>query len=394
MGKTKEPIRLMEPMLPAEGNRALEDLAFDLSAKASSLASQIKPIVREAIGDLVRSMNCYYSNLIEGHHTHPRDIDKALANEFSANKEQRNLQLEARAHIEVQQMIDKQSEGINPFAVDYISWLHREFCLRLPDELLWVENPDTNKKLPVVPGEYRKTHVQVGVHIALSAEVLPEFLARFAEGYNPTSLSKLRQVIAIPAAHHRLLWVHPFLDGNGRVARLLSHAWLRSLGIGNSLWSVSRGLARRVRDYKALLMAADEPRRGDYDGRGNLTLKGLEDFCTFFLEACIDQVDYMQSVLEPTALMARMERYAEEEIQNTKLPRGSFALLRHALLSGEFERGKAPTVSGYKERQARTVLSKLIDAGLLVSSGPKAPVRLGFPSHVVDRWFPKLYPEG
>jgi len=102
-----EPISLMEPVLPASGNKELEDLAMELAKKGSALAATLHPLVRKSIGNLVRSMNCYYSNLIEGHDTHPRDIDKALAGDFSKNLTQRNLQLEAKAHIEVQKLIDE-----------------------------------------------------------------------------------------------------------------------------------------------------------------------------------------------------------------------------------------------------------------------------------------------
>ncbi|WP_218081780.1 Fic family protein [Anthocerotibacter panamensis] len=87
-----EPVALMEPMLLEEGNRRLEDLAVDLISKASSLASQVNPGVRDAIGDLVRSMNCYYSNLIEGHDTTPQEIDRTLAEDFSLDPKQRSLQ--------------------------------------------------------------------------------------------------------------------------------------------------------------------------------------------------------------------------------------------------------------------------------------------------------------
>jgi hypothetical protein len=87
-----------------------------------------------------------------------------------------------------------------------------------------------------------------------------------------------------------------------------------------------------------------------------------------------------------------MEIYVEEEIRAGRLPKGSFPLLREALLAGEFERGQAQSLTAYKERMARMVLSALLDRGLLVSTGPRAPVRLGFPISVVDRWFPSLYP--
>src|SRR6266487_1841007 len=97
---------VIEPVLPQEGHRELEDQAFELVRAASSLAGLLNPTVRAAVGDLVRSMNCYYSNLIEGHNTLPRDIERALAKEYSAEPQKRNLQLEAVAHIQEQQKID------------------------------------------------------------------------------------------------------------------------------------------------------------------------------------------------------------------------------------------------------------------------------------------------
>jgi len=382
---------LMEPILPEEGNKRLEDLATELVGKASSLASSLRPEVRASVGDLVRSMNCYYSNLIEGHNTHPRDIDRAMKADYSTDTKKRELQLEARAHIEVQRMVDASDIGAL-VSSDTICWIHREFCSRLPDELLWVKNPDSGKKIKVIPGRLRDGEVQVGRHLAPLADSLPLFLNRFAEAYAPEKLSKLRQIIAVAASHHRLLWIHPFYDGNGRVTRLFSHAYLRHIGIGNSLWSISRGLARRVEEYKSLLMQADELRRGDLDGRGSLTATGLLNFCIFFLEICIDQVDYMASILEPSELLRRMQLYCEDEIRAERLPKGSFDLLREALLAGSFERGKADMITGYKERQARMVLADLVSKGLLVSDSPKSPVHLGFPIDVVERWFPKLYP--
>jgi len=383
----------MEPMLPPDGQREIEDAAFDLIARASSLAGQIHPIVTESVAALVRSMNCYYSNLIEGHNTHPRDIDRALQRDYSREPERRALQLEAVAHIEVQRAIDAgEDDPAFPASTEYAVWLHREFCRRLPAELLEVSDPESGRSARVEPGALRDGEVVVGRHLPPPAAALPAFLERFALAYAPERLSKVRQTVAVAAAHHRFLWIHPFYDGNGRVARLMSHAMLKRLGVGSGLWSVSRGLARNAGLYKSLLMAADGPRRNDLDGRGNLSQAALIDFCRFFLATCVDQVDYMRSVLDPSELLRRMEIYVEDEVRAARLPKGSFALLREALLAGEFERGQAPALTGYKERMARTVLARLLELGMLHSAGPKSPVRLGFPLVVVDRWFPALYP--
>ena len=383
----------MEPMLPRDSQAGLTDLAVKLVARASHLAGQIHWTVRESIGDLVRSMNCYYSNLIEGHNTHPRDIDAALADDYSPDPQKRILQREARAHIEVQRLIDCGGDPEeSPTSTTYVQWIHEEFSRRLPDELLWVENPDTGARVGVVPGEFRDGEVQVGSHVPPLAADLPLFLNRFQAAYDNRRLSAPQAIIAVAAAHHRFLWIHPFYDGNGRVARLMAHAMLLRCGVGGSIWSVARGFARNSVQYKAKLANADAPRQGDYDGRGALSATQLEEFCSFFLRVCIDQVEFMESLLQPGELLRRMKLYADDEQAAGRLPSRSMALLREALLMGEVARGRAPEITGYQERRAREILSTLLMKGLLVSKGPRAPVRLGFPLDVVERWFPRLYP--
>lgn len=380
----------MEPLFPEESKR-LSDLATDLVARSNALAGRLHPVMQEGLGNLMRSMNCYYSNLIEGHHTHPVDIDRALAGDYSAEPEKRNLQFEARAHIDVQQKIDAGSAPQPSTSIAFIRWVHQEFCRQLPEQLLFVRDPRTGREEKVVPGELRHSMVKVGRHIPPAPEDLAALLVRFASAYGNDTLPKIQRIIGVAASHHRLLWIHPFADGNGRVTRLASHAQLRELGIGSGLWSVSRGLARAVDTYKAALQAADEPRRGDLDGRGNLTQSGLADFCAFFLTSCVEQMVFMESLFEPVDLQRRIEIWCEEETHAGRLPKGSWPLLREAVLVGEFSRGRAPDLTGYRERQARTVLNILIEKGFLLSPTSRSTVRLGFPPAVVDRWFPRLY---
>ena len=388
-----ETVGLMEPLLPPEGTDELSDLAVDLISKAHGFAGMLNPVVSESVGNLVRNMNCYYSNLIEGHPTTPREIDQALSEDYSSEPEKRALQKEAVAHIAVQKMIDEgNAPNLYPLSSEYGCWIHKEFCDRLPEEFLWVKNPDTGKKIRIIPGESRDGTVTVGRHIPPLPENLDIFLNRFDEGYDENKLSKIQRIIAIAASHHRYAWIHPFYDGNGRVVRLMSYAALKKADIGSELWSVARGLARQKDKYKALLQAADEPRRGDLDGRGTLSQAALVDFCTFFLNICIDQVEYMSSLLDFKTLSERMRIHVEEMIAMKELPKGSYTLLREALLVGEFERGKVEEITGLKDRAAREVLYALVKKGLLVSDTPRGAVRLGFPLDVVERWFPLLYP--
>lgn len=386
-------VTMMEPMVPEEASRLLDDDILPLIAEANQLAGHIHPILRDSIGDLVRSMNCYYSNLIEGHDTHPRDIDRALANDFSTEPKKRDLQKEALAHIHVQRLIDTgRDPDVWPASAAYASWLHEEFCSRLPPEMLFVTDDTTGERLEIEPGAWRKRDVQVGRHVPPCHDDLPRFMARFDKAYRSPPLSKSRQIQTVGAVHHRLLWIHPFLDGNGRAARLMSHALFKRLGIGTSLWSVARGLARDEERYKALLAQADGPREGDRDGRGNLTQRGLIEFCKFFLDRSVDQIRFMSGLLEPATLLTRMEIHIEEEIRAKRLLRGSFAVLREAVMNGEVERAKIPSLTGYEERGARNVTSGLVERRMLTASTHRAPLRLAFPADVAERWFPNLYP--
>ncbi|HTF72350.1 MAG TPA: Fic family protein [Edaphobacter sp.] len=385
----------MEPLLIGAGSRhreMLTDLAFDLAQKSAGFRRSLPTSFLTSIATLVRSMNCYYSNLIEGHNTHPVDIERALRNDYSQDARKRDLQLEATAHIAVQKWIDEGGlKAIRPFSTEGICEIHRRFCELLPEDLLWVEDPTTKQRQRVVPGEQRKGEVRVGDHIAISPGAVSRFLNRFAEVYG--NLGKADSVLVVAAAHHRLLWIHPFLDGNGRVTRLMSHAMLLDALDTGAVWSVARGLARNEATYKQLLANCDRPRRNDLDGRGNLSEEALAEFTRFFLTVSIDQVIFMETLVQPDHLRARILLWAEEEIRLGTLPPKSGSILEAVLYRGELPRQDVDTVVGTGERQARRIASSLLERGVLESDSPRAPLRLTFPAALAHRWMPGLFPE-
>ncbi len=375
----------MTPLLAPEGRPALEEKAFDLIREAGAFAAQTHPETAREVGELVRRMNCYYSNLIEGHNTHPRDIDRALRDEFALEPKQRNLQREAAAHIHVQGLLDAGADPPgSPVAWEYLAWLHREFYEHLPEEFWWVENPETKERKKIVPGAARDGEVQVGQHLPPRAVELADYLGVFERTYDLGRMSKLRAVIALGAAHHRLAWIHPFYDGNGRVARLMSQAMLLRLGLGSSLWSVARGMARSVGEYKRLLAGAD--------GRGVLSEGALVEFCEYFLATALDQVRFMTGLLDIRGMLQRMEAWCDAEAKAKRIEAGSFPVLREIWLMGGVERGRVPVVANVKERQARQIVARLMAAGVLQSETTRSPLRLKIPLSVVETWFPGMYP--
>jgi len=386
----------------------LPDLVADLSARAEGLGRALHPKTAAHLADLVRLMNTYYSNLIEGHNTRPRDIERALAG--ARDDDQRDLQQEAVAHYRVQQRIDHDAAAgtlADPAGPDFIRGLHRDFYAGASQATLTMSG--NGRSFVMAPGEWRRSSAQdadIGRHLPPSSDRVPAFMDYFHQrfAFDPlpgqamlgVGKGKGRRILAMATAHHRFNWIHPFPDGNGRVSRLMSHAMAQAAGIGaHGLWSVSRGLARGLQpgiegrqEYRQHMAWADQPRQGDRDGPGNLSLKGLEVFATWFLKVCLDQVDYMSGLFELDTLSARLARYVALD---EALPAESNRLLQEALVRGEFERGEAERIARMPERSARRLLKQLTDAGLLASDTPKGPVSLRFPSDMLEVLFPRLY---
>jgi Fic family protein len=177
----------------------------------------------------------------------------------------------------------------------------------------------------------------------------------------------------------------------------MSHAMALHAGIGaHGLWSISRGLARGIKpgpegrdEYKTMMDLADTPRQGDLDGRGNLSLRALNEFVLWFLQVSLDQVTFMTALFDIDALAGRLHTYVE---RHTALKPEATRLLEEALIRGAFERGEVARITGLPERSARRVLASVIEAGLLASETEKGAVSLRFPDEALETLFPKLYP--
>ncbi len=395
---TPETVQRIEPARLEEIDAAMSDIIADLAAAAGKLGQAFHPRTAANLADLVRMANTYYSNLIEGHNTRPKDIERALVGNLSKDKERRNLQIEAAAHVRLQAEIDRlaaENRLGEPAAPDFLRWLHREFYKGATEDMLRIRS--ANREFIMVPGEWRSQpehDVAVGRHEPPSSARVPEFMTYFAERYRLAPLGTAGRLIAIAAAHHRFNYIHPFPDGNGRVSRLMSYAMALFSGVGaHGLWSISRGLSRGLEsrtEYKSMMDYADTPRQGDLDGRGNLSLRALNEFVSWFLRVCLDQVKFMSGLFEVNALAQRLRSHVE---RSDSLKPEAARLLQEALIRGEFDRGEIARITGLPERSARRVLKDAIDAGLLASETPKGSVSLRFPADSLDVLFPKLFAE-
>ena len=389
-----ESVGLVEPLLvggDAKERGALGDRALELAQRAAGLRRGLPESLLPPLATLVRSMNCYYSNLIEGHDTHPVDIERALRRDYSADPRKRDLQREAQAHIAVQSWIDSGALHGQALTAQGLRTTHARFCKALPDDLLWTTDKTSGRRARVHPGAWRTQDVVVGRHIAISPGAVPRFMDRLEQGYR--GLGRTDTILAAACAHHRLLWVHPFTDGNGRVARLMSHAVLLEALDTGAVWSIARGLARNVETYKAHLAACDLPRRNDLDGRGHLSQEALAAFVAFFLETCIDQVTFMEGLMQPKTLQTRIRLWAEEATRLGTLPPKAAAVLDVLLYRGTLPRAEVAGIVDTGARQARRIVAALTDAGVVTADSSRAPLALAFPAALAHRWMPGLFPE-
>ncbi len=381
-----------EPLLPAaRPQEPLLTKAHDLSRAASQLTGQ--PVAPE-LRTLLRGMNSYYTNRIEGQHTRPHEIEKALRKDFSENKDLAARQRLAVAHIDAEAAIEQRYVGdagaVRLYSIEAVQDLHRELFARLPAQDLFTPEGES-----VVPGELRPRDVRVGEHIAPTHASLGLFLKRWAVFYRGVRRGEA-SLLALAAAHQRLGWVHPFVDGNGRVMRLHTHAMFSALGYTNGLWSPLRGFARSTERYCALLAAADASRHGDPDGRGNLSECALVAWIDYVLDVCLDQVRFMTKLLDLGATERRIAACLafEEESLRSGVRREALRPLHYLFLTGgELERGEFKLMRGLGDRTAVTALTALVKRGLLKSDTPQGKLRFGIPLHALRFYFPALWPE-
>ena len=339
-------------------------------------------------------MNSYYTNRIEGQHTRPHELEQALRKDFSQDANLAARQRLALAHIDAERELETRYAGEMGakalYSLSAVCDLHQALFARLPpDDLL------TGQGGAITPGRIRQQEVSVGQHVAPAAASIESFVARWAGAYGGVRRGEA-SLVALAAAHQRLGWIHPFVDGNGRVMRLHTHTLLSALGYTGGLWSPLRGFARTVDRYYALLAAADEPRRGDLDGRGNLSESALVAWIDYVLDVCLDQVTFMRSMLNLEAMEGRIAACLsfEQESLKSGVRLDVLRAMHYLFLSGlEIERGEFKRMTGLGERTAVNVLTALIKRGLLSTDSPQGKVRFGLPLHALRFYFPALWPE-
>ena len=269
--------------------------------------------------------------------------------------------------------------------------IHRRFCALLPDDLLWVTNPETENACRWCRAGCARHDVRVGTHIAISPGAVPRFLNEFEEVYSglgdTETFSRLPRRTTVSSGFTRFSTETVASRDSCRTRRCCARSTRAACGRSHG---DSRATCRRTRRSWP---HATWPRRNDLDGRGNLSEENLAEFTRFFLTTCIDQVAFMASLMQPDRLRARILVWAEEEIRLETLPPKSGNILEAILYRGELPRADVAAIINTGERQARRVVAALTRSGVLVSASTRAPLRLAFPAALASRWMPGLFPD-
>jgi Fic family protein len=388
----------MHPLLPSEAKLDnLRPLAAEVIGQAKDLAAHGMPHLRDLLREALRPMNSYYTNKIEGQHTEPLLIERAMRKDFSSKPAEARKQRIAIAHIATERWCEAAYPSFDSnllFEPGVPQAIHRHLHDQLlPEDLVQIDDEGEKEKL--TPGAWRDRGVKVGSHIPPDPATIPDFMGEWYRGYRYSRAGETA-VIALMAAHHRLAWIHPFLDGNGRTARLQTHTGLSALGLTQGLWSPMRGLAREHAAYYQHLAAADQRRKGDYDGRGVLTESGLMEFIRFGMNICLDQIAFMDGMLQMQAFEARLAQMlaAEATKEETRYLRVEAAQpLAYLGTVASMDRTRFKGMMGLAARTADRALADLFKLGIVTSSTPKGPIELALPIALFRYVFPRLWPE-
>ncbi len=351
-----------------------------------------------ALSQRLRAMNSYYTNKIEGQHTKPAEIERAIKNDFNADAALAKKQRVAIAHMEVEQGLEIDLANTAPgdiFSPVLVRKIHQLLYGRLPESDRVTDEGET-----IVPGEFRNKPVKAGLHVAPPCEDIEGLMGAWADGYCKLAGAEAL-LIGAACSHHRLAWIHPFIDGNGRAARLHTHLVLHAMGLTQGLWSPMRGLARTQEQYYARLNDADLSRRNDLDGRGPLSQEELVAFAIYFLEVCLDQVRFMRGRLDLASLRDRIRSLLlylqgqpwEIGSERSVVKIDALEAVHYVAMAGPIERGRFVAMTGLGDRTGRRVLTSLLDFGVLTEASPRSPVAFGVPLDSLRFLFPNLWPE-
>lgn len=393
----------ISPVLPTDLKGNIDEEILVLSEKvcieSAKLTSSHNKYIINSIRELLRKTNSYYSNKIESEGTHPISIEKAMKKNFSENSKERNLQKLSLGYIETLKELEEQKGNI--YNREFIKNIHRIFYEKTNiKDFLEIPFGADGKTLTMEIGRFRNIDVEVNDFLAPRHQELDSLFNEFETLYrfNKETSTKAKQLLYALSSHHRILYAHPFLDGNGRVARLFLDAALSDMNLeGYGLWNISRGLARDSKQYSENLKHADRIKQGMTDGRGVLSSRSLGYYIKYMLEVALDQIEFMKENIKMNTLGKRIENYIKMSqvgmYSIEPLPKYSELVFKELLIHGEISRGSVEVVINKSRSTATKLIKKLEEMEYIQSDTPKGSIHLKFNAYFASKIIPQLMPD-
>lgn len=359
---------------PESVDAELDSLVADILLNLGGLGAGFSAELCSELSSSLEAINSFYSNRMEGNPTKIGDVFDAIDGNIEGSQEERNFKLEHKSHVltsgRLRKLIAEESY-LSPSDTKVVSLVHKTFFEAIPESFRKAKT-HSGKEVDIIPGSFRERPVTVGRFYPPDPKDVPELLEKFNQAYDIRKFDSKEKLLAIAGAHHRFLYIHPFSDGNGRVARLITELMLIVAGFdGNGLFSVSRGLASDISSYNKALQSGDSERRYATDGRGPRSLEGLIFFTKYFLSILKDQIIFMKTILSRVVLESRLQDFVLLQSSLKRLSDREVSVIEYLFHFGSMARGDVKKVSGLKERQAGIVIRSLLEKGFLRTPSPK-----------------------
>ncbi|HKS06878.1 MAG TPA: Fic family protein [Gemmatimonadaceae bacterium] len=389
---------LLEPALP--DSDGLGTLAAEVVSAIARLDGRIAGGLAHVIPPLFRAAHTHHSLYIEDRPSTLKELASAVSS--ASRTKTRDREADLRASLDVLAWLHEGDGRAlaerTPADVAFVRSLHERFYAAFPAAARRLRVADSGREVDVAPGALRSERATVGTHDAPDSDTIAVLLDIWSRRFAPDSTMSLadRLLLAV-SSHHRLLYIHPFRDGNGRVARFALDAYLIALGLdAKGAWTPARGFARARTAYYAALGAADDERRSATDGRGSRSADGLARWCRFVLEVFRDQAEFVTALLEPAALSERLRAAVTASLRSTPAAaEKAVRLVRCAWSIGPITRGDIARDAGVPDRTARRLLIELATIGWIAEAASpdsrEAPVVGAVPLLHAPTVFPNLF---
>ncbi len=359
------------------------------SAKLSSLCNEQ---FSQSLEKLWLICDSYYMNGLENQDIKIEYIYSATNSHFDSNAKIKNLQSLSLSFMETKKYFRTHASFYdNPYAKELISDIHERFYFANNMES-FLKLSSKGKTYTMQPGVIREMDVMRRGEQSLEASLLNAVLHYFEDSYFPSLKEDIatRLIYAI-CAYHRLLWMHPFLFANERIANMFLDFLFSYIRVdGGGLWSLARGIKRHKKEYMEALLKADK--KSNVYGRGELCEKGLEEFVCFMLDVCNEEIEF--GLKNFPKIPQRLHNYVKLSqsgfFDQDPLPKHSELLFEKLLVYGEFPRGEIKNLIGKQDRASTYFTKRLSELGFIYSDTPRGNLKMNFNLHLASKLFPEL----